>query len=230
MSTLGVRLRYLTCLALPRRQIYGYTTACVLNTALIKSLKPSDSLLMRQCLEPFALLIFGQSLNADKPPSGLGIPMPYYPPELCFGYAPSRATDVWALACCIFEVQTQRLLVSPVFDSFEFLLGTLRYTLGPLPLEWKTRYSDDCASADFKGQGPLPNWFDEPEYLEWPLASLVDEGASHLSPTGKDQLLSLLRAMLEYEPSQRIQAEYVLNHLWIRETATDGASSMPVTG
>lgn len=176
------------------------------------------------------IIDFGQSFNADKPPSGLGIPMPYYPPELCFGYAPSRATDVWALACCIFEVQTQRLLVSPVFDSFEFFLGTLRYTLGTLPLEWKTRYSDDCASADFKGQGPLPNWFDEPEFLEWPLASLVDEGASHLSPAGKDQLLSLLRAMLEYEPSQRLQAEDVLNHPWIRVMATDGASSMPATG
>lgn len=173
------------------------------------------------------IIDFGQSFNTDKPPPGLGISMPYYPPELCFGYAPSAAADVWALACCIFEVQARRLLVCVVFDSFEFLLGTLRFTLGTFPQEWKTRYLDDCALPEFKGKGPISNWFEQSDYLRWPLPSLVDEGASHLSSAAKDQLLSLLRAMLEYEPSRRIRAEDVPNNPWIREMATNGASSTP---
>ncbi|KAK0722591.1 hypothetical protein B0T26DRAFT_851566 [Lasiosphaeria miniovina] len=50
------------------------------------------------------IIDFGQSFGADKPPTGLGILISYFPAELCFSYAPPKATGVWALACCIFEV------------------------------------------------------------------------------------------------------------------------------
>ena len=41
-----------------------------------------------------------------------------------------------------------------VFQSFEILLGTLRFTLGTLPAEWlaDAKFSDDYASHDQRGQ------------------------------------------------------------------------------
>ncbi|KAI0841695.1 kinase-like protein [Hypoxylon sp. FL0890] len=169
-------------------------------------------------LDNIRIIDFGQSYNANEPPTGLGTPLFYFPPELCFGYPPSKKSDVWALACIIFEVQTWRPLVPMVFQNFEILVGTLRFTLGTLPLEWRTKYSDDYASNDLHGQGAPDIWFDEKFPLEWPLPSLIDEKASHLSPDEKEELLHLLRAMLAFEPSQRISAKEVLDHPWIRKT------------
>ncbi|OTA59110.1 kinase-like protein [Hypoxylon sp. EC38] len=163
------------------------------------------------------IIDFGQSYHANKPPVGLGIPLFYFPPELCFSYPPSKKSDVWALACIIFEVQTLRPLVPMVFQSFEILVGTLRFTLGPLPEEWRALYSDVYASEDLHGQGAPEIWFDEDSPLEWPLPSLIDEKASHLSLGEKEGLLHLLQVMLAFEPSQRISAKEVLDNPWIRE-------------
>lgn len=163
------------------------------------------------------IIDFGQCFNMDNPPKGLGIPMPYLPPELCFGYAPSKATDVWALACIIFEVQTRRPLVPMVFESFDFLIGTLRFTLGMLPSAWIPKYSDDYAGEVLQGKGAPEIWFDPTEPPEWSLTSLVHEKASHLSLAKKEQLLDLLRSMLAFEPAERISVTDVLNHVWFRE-------------
>ncbi|KAI1414805.1 kinase-like protein [Hypoxylon sp. FL1857] len=166
------------------------------------------------------IIDFGQSFSANEPPTELGTPLFYFPPELCFGYLPSKKSDVWALACIIFEVQTWRPLVIMVFQSFEILLGSLRFTLGLLPAEWKTRYSDDYASEDLRGQGAPEIWFNEEFPLRWPFPSLIDEKASHLSPGEKEELLHLLKAMLVFEPSQRISVKEVLDHPWMRETSS----------
>ncbi|KAK0717221.1 hypothetical protein B0T26DRAFT_621831, partial [Lasiosphaeria miniovina] len=45
---------------------------------------------------------FGEALFADRPPSGLGVPIDSFPPELCFGYLPSTESDVWELATLLY--------------------------------------------------------------------------------------------------------------------------------
>ncbi|KAI5458929.1 kinase-like domain-containing protein [Mariannaea sp. PMI_226] len=169
-------------------------------------------------LGPVRIIDFGQSFNSDNPPTGLGIPLPYFPPEVCFGYPPSKMSDVWSLACIIFEVQTWRLLAPMMFKSFKLLLGTLRFTLGTFPEAWRDRYSDKYASDILNGKGAPKIWFDEEVPLEWPIVSLIHERASHLSPDKREQLLHLIRAMLVYEPWQRLTARGVLEHVWMRET------------
>lgn len=170
-------------------------------------------------LGPVHIIDFGQSFDPDNPLAGLGIPLPYFAPEVCFGYPPSKMSDEWSLACIIFEIQTWRLLAPMMFESFELLLGTLRFTLGTFPEAWRNRYSDEYASDILNGQGAPKIWFDEEVPLEWPITSLVHEKASHLSPHKRDQLLRLLQAMLAYEPSQRLTAREVLDHLLMCDTA-----------
>jgi serine/threonine-protein kinase SRPK3 len=166
------------------------------------------------------IIDFGQFFGASEPPDGLGIPLPYFPPEVCFGYSPSRASDVWALACIIFEIQTWSPLVPMVFQSFEILVGTQRFTLGTLPPAWKTKYSEEYASDVLEGRGAPQIWFDESVACTWPLESSVDKRASHLSPNKKAELLALLQAALQFEPSQRITAEEILHHPFLQNTAS----------
>lgn len=167
------------------------------------------------------IIDFGSCFDPHKPPDGLGIPLPYFAPEVCFGYAPSTKSDIWALACIIFEVQAWRFLAPMYFQTFEILIGTLRFTLGPLPSNWKNKYLDIYASEALRGKGAPEIWFDENRTLRWPFVPLIHEKASHLSPDEKEQLLHLLRAMLPFEPSQRISARDALNHPWMCQAPSE---------
>lgn len=63
-----------------------------------------------------ALLIdFGETfLELSPPPNGVGTPVSYRSPELLLERKASRASDIWALACTIFEIRSG----FPLFESF----------------------------------------------------------------------------------------------------------------
>lgn len=76
---------------------------------------------------------FGQSFFAKDPPDGLGTPLSFFAPEMCFGIPPSKSSDIWALACLIFEIQSSVRLFPIVFDNAYIMLGTIVDVLGPFP-------------------------------------------------------------------------------------------------
>ena len=63
-----------------------------------------------------ALLIdLGEAFSEVSPPTnGVGTPVSYCSPELLLERKASRASDVWALACTIFEIRSG----FPLFESF----------------------------------------------------------------------------------------------------------------
>jgi hypothetical protein len=79
---------------------------------------------------------FGQSFFAKKPPRGLGTPPQFLAPEMSFGFHPSEKSDIWALACVTFEIQTSMMLFPIFFDTVYVTLGTILNVLGPFPKEW----------------------------------------------------------------------------------------------
>ncbi|KAH9223037.1 kinase-like domain-containing protein [Leptodontidium sp. 2 PMI_412] len=56
---------------------------------------------------------FSQSFFAKDPPDGLGTPPSFFAPEMCFGIPPSKSSDIWALACLIFEIQSSLMCSAP---------------------------------------------------------------------------------------------------------------------
>lgn len=79
------------------------------------------------------IIDFGQAFLADRPPKSLGVPIDFFPPKLCFGYPPSMKSDVWQLACVIYQTYTGRLLIPTVFRDFRALIKTIVSCLGPIP-------------------------------------------------------------------------------------------------
>jgi serine/threonine-protein kinase SRPK3 len=45
------------------------------------------------------IIDFGQSFFAKSPPDGLGTPHHFLAPEICFGFPPSKSSDIWVFAC-----------------------------------------------------------------------------------------------------------------------------------
>ncbi|KAI0023840.1 protein kinase-like protein [Xylariomycetidae sp. FL0641] len=89
-----------------------------------------------------AIIDFGEAFFRNEPPKRLGIPIIYAAPEALFpgcGQA-SSATDIWSLACTLWEIRTSW----PLFDSafgggqFDRTVYVIERVLGPLPQPYRT--------------------------------------------------------------------------------------------
>jgi serine/threonine-protein kinase SRPK3 len=86
-------------------------------------------------LENIRITDFGQSFFAKNPLDGLGTPRQFLAPEMTFGFPPEKS-DIWALACVTFEIQTSMMLFPMFFDIVYVTLGTILNVLGPFPKRW----------------------------------------------------------------------------------------------
>lgn len=67
------------------------------------------------------LIDLSEAFSELSPPfNGIGTPVSYCSPELLLESKASRASDVWALACTIFEIRSG----FPLFESFESFVGS----------------------------------------------------------------------------------------------------------
>lgn len=149
---------------------------------------------------------FGQSFFAKNPPDGLGTPPSFFAPEVSFSLPPSEGSDIWALACLIFEIQSSVMLFPMVFDNVYVMLGTIVDVLGSFPEKWKTAFT-------VREREPVQWWYDESFRPHRPLASPVHGNCAHILPSQQETLLRLLQGMLAYEPAQRLSVEDVTRKL-----------------
>lgn len=179
---------------------------------------PDFSGLDRSLLLDIRIVDFGQAFFENRPPPSLGIPIHYFPPELCFGLPPSVGSDIWHLGCVLYEVHSISYLFPIFFPIFEFLIGTAVGILGPLPPHWKGRFKFDEYGYQEEGQVEEENkqeplwWFEDGPLKESMNARLV-ERAPHLSAAQRAEFAQLLLEMLAYEPEKRLLAVDVVQRL-----------------
>ncbi|KAI1176560.1 kinase domain-containing protein [Nemania sp. FL0916] len=159
---------------------------------------------------------FGQAFFVNDPPPSLGIPIDCFPPELCFGYLPSKSSDIWDLACVIYQVHCHSLLFPTGFRVFEILIGTIVGYLGPLPQHWKGRFDFDKLGYWEPGKVKKevePVWWFEDKTSEKSIVSRLSTDAPHLTSYQQEELIRILHGMLVYEPNNRTSAEDVAKRL-----------------
>lgn len=93
----------------------------------------------RYVTDQVSIIDLGESFEASNPPIKIGTPLRYCPPELLLdGTTASKASDIWALACTLFQIRTGQKL----FDSFDNDVDEYLYfivlMLGKLPEPWWT--------------------------------------------------------------------------------------------
>jgi serine/threonine-protein kinase SRPK3 len=190
-------------------------------------------------LEEHILLIdFGQSFFADHPPPNNvpATPFHYLSPEAFFDLKLSFASDVWALACTIFEIRAGSPLFDPFLSSDDLILKQIVETLGRFPEPWWSKWEARRAWFDEAGS---PKQEDE-QRREGALFPAItgslrqklceigdqddvpygDEGrmiesiGTHLDEAEVRLLADLLEKMLKYCPKERISMPEVVRHPW----------------
>ncbi|KAJ8128487.1 hypothetical protein O1611_g5148 [Lasiodiplodia mahajangana] len=174
---------------------------------------PSLSGVDQSLLLNIQIIDFGVAFFTSQPPRSLGIPFQYFPPELCFGYRPSLGSDIWHLACVLYELHGKAFLFPGVFPIFEIVVGTIIGRLGRLPSLWKGRFKFDVYGYEEEGREQIekePSWWFEDRNLEASMNSRLSEKATHLSPAQHGEFAQLLLDMLVYEPEKRLAATDVV--------------------
>ena len=188
------------------------------------------------------LIDLGESFLASNPPEDLGTPRPYRSPELMLEKKLGSGSDMWALACTMFEIRTGRPLFSAFDNDDESYLDAIVNILGVLPepwwsstwvsrRDWYKDGEDDLGRAiPIMGEEVLPanvsihpSVAQEARSLQEKLAPGVWYMDSGL-PAGEDHrkiprreievFADLLKKMLQYKPEERISAEEALKHEW----------------
>ncbi|KAK7703392.1 hypothetical protein SLS64_009061 [Diaporthe eres] len=176
---------------------------------------------MPTALKTVRIVDFGEAFPASQPRSTLGVPVSqgYFPPELCFGYPASPASDVWELACLVYQTLGTPPLFPCFFPIFEVLVGTAMPILGPLPVHWRGRFDHD--RYGYREDGELQNaekedpewWWDEAKHDKSVRGQMERNLSPQFSPEQLDFLADLLGDMLLFEPEKRISAAEVVRRL-----------------
>ncbi|RYO97547.1 hypothetical protein DL765_011148 [Monosporascus sp. GIB2] len=97
----------------------------------------------RFLIEEVTIIDFGESFHVDSPKNSLGIPPAYAAPELIFPKtrALGFSSDVWALACVMFEIKTGDILFENASrHDLDATVREFELFLGPLPDPYRTAW------------------------------------------------------------------------------------------
>lgn len=169
------------------------------------------------------IIDFGEAFLLDRPRSrtGLGIAITSFPPEVCFKLPPSAGSDVWELACFIFEIFSGAPLFPLWFPVFEMLIRHIVHSVGLLPRSWQGHFDADKYGYIERGEiQSTPEgahfWFEaKPEDGRGSLRDELLQVASRSELTTEQQefIASLLQEMMVREPEGRLSARDVSSRI-----------------
>ena len=142
----------------------------------------------------------------------------YRSPEVILGIDYDSSTDIWSLACLLFELATGDYLFTPRegrrYSKDEDHLAQMIELLGPMPSRWvhSGRYSRDYfTSASRRGAAQLRHIND----LDfWSLEAVLEE-KYRMDRLEAKEFAAFLLPMLQYLPSQRASAAQCLQSPWL---------------
>jgi len=139
----------------------------------------------------------------------------YRAPEVILGAKYSTPVDIWSCACLIFELVTGDYLFDPKpgknYSRDEDHLAQIMELLGPMPSS--VALKGKHASKYFTSKGELRKI----KTLKfWGLASVLYEKYK-LDKEEAESLSSFLIPMLQYVPGERLTAQQLLQHPWLKQ-------------
>lgn len=139
--------------------------------------------------ENIVVIDLGQSFGTSHLPKNYepATAMNYVTPEARFESIISPASDIWALACAIFEIRAGSPLFEPFLGSNQDILKQTAETLGKLPESWWNSFED--RELCFKENGePKPK---EVQEFYWLLARAPSDRGCGTSEWGTMRHMSM---------------------------------------
>lgn len=178
------------------------------------------------------LIDFGESYRMAEPPEDLGIPTAYCSPELLLEHKPGTPSDLWALACTIFEIVSGRKLFPDMFRDGEDVILQWVQLFGRMPDQWWNAW--DAREVYFDEEGkPLVRDDGSSQVKRFTLEERLAEGLTVEDamsgatrtleiPEGERSLLSnMLSDLLRYNVEERSGIEEVLEHEYWRRSVVN---------
>lgn len=176
--------------------------------------------------ENILLIDLGEAFLAPSPPpKGVGTPVQYRSPELALESTASKASDIWALVCTIFELRAG----FPLFESFigsqlevfEAMSTILGRPPDPLHPVWKKALegSDTGTATSIIARVNEIGSYDTSIYNVGGMPSagstLLESAGVRVSKDEARELADLLKKALHYDPSRRSSITAISNHPWL---------------
>lgn len=186
-----------------------------------------------------ALLVdFRDSFPFKHPPEAedIGIPNMYRAPETIFESKLGPSSEVWSLACVLFEIRAGNPLFTSIMGSQDEIVQQMVQMKGKLPEQWWRRWDKRSVCFDEEGK-PLTDWPNGIAMaVEYPLEEMItdigsedDDAAmfgsemSTLEPinTGVPEpeaasMKDVLESMLRWSPEERPSIAQVAQHPWLQ--------------
>ncbi|CZR51029.1 related to dis1-suppressing protein kinase dsk1 [Phialocephala subalpina] len=166
---------------------------------------------------------FGESYQILSPPTDLGIPENYLPPEVIIegGTSIGLACDLWALGCTLFEIRHQVRLFYMINNKDELLAEMVRF-FGKLPESWWESW--EARTDFFDENGKTLSAADEGYTLDTVLDNKIEvfeRGSKDknifIVPKEEQKLCKdLLLKLLTYTPGDRLNAEEAMQYDWFK--------------
>ncbi|KAJ5580245.1 uncharacterized protein N7459_006230 [Penicillium hispanicum] len=165
---------------------------------------------------------FGESFNPQKTARFSSKTLPLLqPPEARFSDAPlSFASDIWTLACTVWEIFGQRPLFEAYFPTPDRVTAEQVEVLGLLPSEWWEKWSQ---RADwFNEEGELskrPNsmrraW--EQRFSDSIQEPRAKTGLKTVTKDERNAFEAMMRSMLAFRPGERATAQQLMHSEWMK--------------
>lgn len=176
--------------------------------------------------EKIMIIDFSEAYRMSSPPSDLGIPEEYLPPEVIFKSDNSIEVgcDIWALACTLYEIRSQIPLFYMPIDEDDHISEMVCY-FGKLPEPWWSKWEKRGKFFDEDGAhvpGVRMTIDEKPWSLEVALDTQREMGGYMGSekrvfriPEDEQKVLAdLMRKICVYDASKRPSVREVLQHEW----------------
>ena len=171
---------------------------------------------------------FGESFNPHKTHRFSSKTLPLLqPPEARFSDEPlSFASDIWTLACTIWEVFGQRPLFEAFFATPDRVTAEQVETLGILPPEWWGKWSKRLEWFNEEGEldlnktarahdGVRLSWDQRFDYcIQEPR---TEAGLGPVVESERRAFKAMLLSMLAFRPNERATAQHVLHSKWMED-------------
>lgn len=185
--------------------------------------------------EQILLIDLGEAFPELSPPAnGVGTPLSYCSPELILERKASRTSDIWALACTIFEIRSGFPLFESFVGSSTEILEEIVRILGMSPESSHFLWKEDGITipnhAVWDGSALNERIREVGMYDQKPFIhdsdiisknnhTLLESPGRGVTRDEVINLVDLLRRALDYISEKRLSAEQVANHTWftIRE-------------
>jgi serine/threonine-protein kinase SRPK3 len=180
-------------------------------------------------LESIVIIDFGQSFSASSKPENYrpATAINFRAPETRFENRCEFATDMWSLACLIFEIRTGKALFSSWFATEDRMIKLMVYLLGRPPDPWWDAWEGRNEVFDESGKPLAARQFGMIPICERlrKIGNSDDTSHEEQHPVfekkgvrlNEDEVMllgDLLEKMLRYRPEDRITIKEVVLHPW----------------